>query len=809
MKVFYVDYGNQELLPLNRLHPLPQHLCSLPMQAINCSLSNVEEAQVSKKAISWFQEYFPGQVATIEVVELATQFCYLVQCQVVPAHLEGLDAVTTNQVHNKDLVDVLHVMECMSVNEQVATKTAPSLEESAPSSLHHSATSKALCNVTDHSETTSCKGESGSTNPADTSSAQPGSVASTAEKQRSSQEEVPPMASATVSLLPDKVAQSASTEQDPANDQHQGADTLAEDCVKHDKEVDVPEEGSVQSGDLLEESSVDLNTSGTELSMDLPPNVPSLDENDVGRAGSQDSLLSASVEDAHMDLSSSSSNCMKDANFQAPPTLGDLNVREIPIEDNSFALIVSSIISPSLFYAHVVSVDSANLDLLQQRINHYYGAPDNSVLLGKPTLASNTSEEEEEADAVKDRQMGNGGMPLFGVGSVCAAKLLEDDCWYRGVVIGVREGEEEGTVEDVGEDEGAREEVAEKEGVREDEEEEELTAEEKGEEEEVTEDKESKERVTEKKGEMELMAEENGEGEGTSEDVEKKEGVTVERGKEEVTAEEIRQGGGTTEENGEREVAMEEMGEKEEVTEEKGEEDKTTEEKTQGEGATEEMEEKERVTEGERGRDEVEEREEISVKGTYKGTQYHIHYLDYGDAAWVSADQVKPLHKQFLSTPVQTVRLSLVGVAPAVAPPTPPPRASKTDKPEMQTVKAVKKSALKRNRSKMSCNLLPAGEEPEKDSFHGRFELRSPSDSQLKDFPLISLQTGARYASAPDVRQTLQGSYSNVSEVSEGLNRSFCSLEEEEVVMWSKEAIAMFRDLTGEQVLLAMVLEEG
>lgn len=37
--VGYIDYGNFEILQLNRLRPIVQKLMELPMQAINCTLA--------------------------------------------------------------------------------------------------------------------------------------------------------------------------------------------------------------------------------------------------------------------------------------------------------------------------------------------------------------------------------------------------------------------------------------------------------------------------------------------------------------------------------------------------------------------------------------------------------------------------------------------------------------------------------------------------------------------------------------------------------------------------------------------------
>ena len=42
VKVNYVDYGNQEQLPLSRLRVLDQSFCSLPCQALSCSVAGIE-----------------------------------------------------------------------------------------------------------------------------------------------------------------------------------------------------------------------------------------------------------------------------------------------------------------------------------------------------------------------------------------------------------------------------------------------------------------------------------------------------------------------------------------------------------------------------------------------------------------------------------------------------------------------------------------------------------------------------------------------------------------------------------------------
>ena len=41
VKVCYVDYGNQEQLPLTHLRPLEPQFCQLPCQALHCSLTGV------------------------------------------------------------------------------------------------------------------------------------------------------------------------------------------------------------------------------------------------------------------------------------------------------------------------------------------------------------------------------------------------------------------------------------------------------------------------------------------------------------------------------------------------------------------------------------------------------------------------------------------------------------------------------------------------------------------------------------------------------------------------------------------------
>ena len=769
MKVFYVDYGNEELQPLNRLRSLPTHLCSLPMQAISCSLAEVDSARLSKKAISWFQEYIPGQVATIEVVELATQFCYLVQCQVVPAQLEGLDTGTAKQLRNRNLVDVLYVMQCMSGSVQEVQTRAPLQEGSASSSVHHSSKWEAPDGGVMHGDSTSCEREGRGTNPMASFADNSRTMANAPVEEMSRRGQL--VVSAALSVVPDSATVSPSMEekscqeqllsatvplviprsskgQSPDMQQQTGTAPLqpTEDCAIPDKETGVHQVESVRGGGRLEEGSVDLSTSGTELSMDLPPNVPLQDENDGRRAGSCGSLPSVTVEDVGMKLSISSLDNIKDSALRTSPTLSDLTTREIPIKDNSFTLIVSNIISPSLFYAHVVSPDSSNLDLLQQQINMYYGAPDNSVLLGCPPLSPSLSEEG-EVSITKDHWSAGGTGPLFKVGSMCAAKLPEDGCWYRGVVIGVSEGEENG-----------------------------------------------------------VMMEERADGEGTIEVVKVKEVGEEEKG---------------------RELEGHRNSTKKEVTEEREETGKFG---GHGEDIKEEVQEGRVMEERDRVRQSKEKKGNISRKAKCRGTQYHVHYVDYGDAAWVSNDQICPLHEQFLTTPMQTVRLSLVGVAPAIIPPTPsseqlassplvsdeatkssPVGSPKMVKAELQSSKKKKKKKrVKRSRSKLSCNVLPAGGEPEEDDHQGCFELRSPSDSQLKDVPKPSLQAAVLYSSAPDICQRLQGSQSNVSEASSGLDQTFRPTEEErDVVMWSKEAIAAFRDLAGEQVLLAMVLEEG
>lgn len=42
VKVAYADYGNVEVLPLTRLHPIPAFLLDLPFQIFKCSLAGIK-----------------------------------------------------------------------------------------------------------------------------------------------------------------------------------------------------------------------------------------------------------------------------------------------------------------------------------------------------------------------------------------------------------------------------------------------------------------------------------------------------------------------------------------------------------------------------------------------------------------------------------------------------------------------------------------------------------------------------------------------------------------------------------------------
>ncbi|KFP24871.1 Tudor domain-containing protein 6, partial [Colius striatus] len=57
MQVFFVDFGNTEVIEKDHLLPLPSNACDilhLPMQAIKCSLSDISD--IPQKAVTWFKQ---------------------------------------------------------------------------------------------------------------------------------------------------------------------------------------------------------------------------------------------------------------------------------------------------------------------------------------------------------------------------------------------------------------------------------------------------------------------------------------------------------------------------------------------------------------------------------------------------------------------------------------------------------------------------------------------------------------------------------------------------------------------------------
>ncbi|KFO13959.1 Tudor domain-containing protein 1, partial [Balearica regulorum gibbericeps] len=69
--VGYIDYGNSEVLPLNRLRPMIPRLMDLPAQAIRCTLAGVKPplGAWTSKAISFMKQLVKDKVFTIKVVD--------------------------------------------------------------------------------------------------------------------------------------------------------------------------------------------------------------------------------------------------------------------------------------------------------------------------------------------------------------------------------------------------------------------------------------------------------------------------------------------------------------------------------------------------------------------------------------------------------------------------------------------------------------------------------------------------------------------------------------------------------------------
>ena len=85
VKVHYVDYGNQEQLPLSHLRPLEQQFCQLPCQALECSIANIQPSEslqllpsLSNRTLSegawlvetcsWVLKLLLGKYVTVSVV---------------------------------------------------------------------------------------------------------------------------------------------------------------------------------------------------------------------------------------------------------------------------------------------------------------------------------------------------------------------------------------------------------------------------------------------------------------------------------------------------------------------------------------------------------------------------------------------------------------------------------------------------------------------------------------------------------------------------------------------------------------------
>ncbi|KFV12962.1 Tudor domain-containing protein 1, partial [Pterocles gutturalis] len=67
----YIDYGNVEVLPLTRLHPMIPRLTDLPAQAIRCALAGVKPplGAWTSKAISFMKQLVKDKVFTVKVVD--------------------------------------------------------------------------------------------------------------------------------------------------------------------------------------------------------------------------------------------------------------------------------------------------------------------------------------------------------------------------------------------------------------------------------------------------------------------------------------------------------------------------------------------------------------------------------------------------------------------------------------------------------------------------------------------------------------------------------------------------------------------
>ncbi|XP_064000410.1 tudor domain-containing protein 1 isoform X2 [Pogoniulus pusillus] len=87
--VFYIDFGNVEVLPLIRLHPLTPRLMDLPAQAIKCTLAGIKPPLVgwTTKAIALMNHLVKDKVLKIKVVDKddSRSVVELVDVSVTPA----------------------------------------------------------------------------------------------------------------------------------------------------------------------------------------------------------------------------------------------------------------------------------------------------------------------------------------------------------------------------------------------------------------------------------------------------------------------------------------------------------------------------------------------------------------------------------------------------------------------------------------------------------------------------------------------------------------------------------------------------
>jgi hypothetical protein len=425
VKVFYVDYGNQEVLSVIRLQPLPPQFCVLPTQAICCCLEESETRMVSKEALRWFKACVPEQAGVIQVQECATLFSYIVRLWIPLSQVRGVDPAVLKMFSGQEHVSVLNLMMQMSLCG--STPVSPKSARCTPVSRGSITDGDSGCGSHDeiHMQEKSSESDRGHVE-------QSHHLLSETSVQNDGQVSIQPSTEKVVEK-PDSTFRHASLTESPKDGgENQNGDQKEnrnkgqnEDQDEDQNQNENQDESQNQNGNQDEGqnenwknvslsdfgSSVDLHSSsvGDEMlsaTMKESQATSSLFSME-GALGKMDRTSSMSLDS--LSIASTTDMTMK------PHTLHDARVVEVFVEKGGFPLAVVSVTSPSLFYAHTQSA-ADKLKELQVKLDDHYN-----------NLSSDVSGQK------------SGSAVTLQDGSLCAAKFSpEEDNWYRGVVADCR-----------------------------------------------------------------------------------------------------------------------------------------------------------------------------------------------------------------------------------------------------------------------------------------------------------------------------------------------------------------------------------